>query len=167
MKSFEAELQTRFPQFVPFDSERNTRTWSWKASPDLVFFVTVQAFVRLDQFVVEVSWAETEEFPWGAIGHVNVDQPRGRERLGLFWKSGPDEPVWDVCPEKSARMSEYLEAVCEGNTASIPADPPMAQILPRVLPLVRDAMDKFEEYGMPLFHRVAEAHGIAIGSRTT
>jgi len=73
--------------------------------------------------------------------------------------------LWDVSPEKSARQSEYLDAVMQGNTASFPADPPMAQILPRVLPLVRDAMNKFEEYGMPLFHRVAEAHGIAMDDR--
>jgi hypothetical protein len=165
MKCFEQEMQARWPQFMLFDSERDIRTWSWKISPNLVFFVTLQAFEREDQFVVEVSWAETEDFPWRAIGKSRVDQPQGRERLGRLWERGPDEPVWDILPEKTARRSQDLEAVRQGKSASIPADPPLAQTLPRVLPLVRDAVDKFEKHGIPLFRQVAEARGIVIGDR--
>lgn len=165
MKCFDQEMQARFPQFALFDSDRDTRTWSWKISPNLVFFFTVQALERQDQFVIEVSWAETEEFPWSAMGKLKVDQHQGRERLGRLWESDSDEPVWDVSPEKTARISEELEALRQGKTASIPAYPPLAQTLPRVLPLVRDAVNKFEKYGMPLFQRVAEARGIIIGNR--
>jgi hypothetical protein len=160
MKGFERELQVRWPQFALFDSERDTRIWSWKISPNLVFFVTVQALEGRDQFVVEVAWNETEEFPWGAFGKLKVDQPQGRARLVRLWERDPHEPVWDAAPEKTAGMSQDLEALREGKAMSFPADPPLSQTLPRVLPLVCDAVDKFGEYGMRLFRDVAEAHGV-------
>ena len=121
MTSFERELHPRWPQFKPFDSERDRKTWAWKISPRLVFFVTVQAMERADQFVVEVSWNETENFPWGAMGKLAVDQPQGRERLNHLAGSGGDEPVWDVTPEKTAELSEGLEALRDGRKMSIPA----------------------------------------------
>lgn len=163
MKCFEHELLARWPHFTLFDSERDFRIWSWKIKTNLVLFVAIQAFEREDQFVVEVSWNETNDFPWGAMGKLNVDKSQGRERLGRLWKSGGDEPLWDVSPEKTAWMLERIDALSEGRTiSSIPEDPPLSQALPRVLSLVRDAIEKFDEYGMKLFRRVAEARGIAI-----
>jgi hypothetical protein len=160
MKGFERELQVRWPQFTLFDSERDTRVWSWKISPNLVVFVTVQALERRDQFVVEVAWNETEEFPWGAFGKLKVDQPQGRGRLVRLWEHDPHEPVWDAAPEKTAGMSQDLEALRDGKAMSFPADPPLAQTLPRVVPLVCDAVSKFGEHGMELFRHVAEARGV-------
>lgn len=158
MKCFDAELEARWPQFAVFDSEQDAKTWSWKASPNLMFFVTVQALEGKEQFVIEVSWNEIAEFPWGAMGKVKAESSQGRERLGRLWESGPSEPVWDVLPEKTARQVQDLDSIRQGK--GIPSDPPFAQIQPRVMPLVRDAIDKFEKYGVPLFRRVAEAHGI-------
>jgi hypothetical protein len=160
MKAFERELQGRWPQFALFSSERDTRIWSWKVSPNLVVFVTVQALERRDQFVVEVAWNETEEFPWGAFGKLTADQPEGRGRLVRLWERDPHEPVWDVAPGKTAAMSRDLDALREGNVMSFPADPPLDQTLPLVVPLARDAVDKFGEYGMRLFRLVAEARGV-------
>lgn len=160
MKCFERELQTRCPQFKFSDSDRDARIWSWSISPELVFFVMVQAFERDDQFVVEVAWSGNEEFPWGAFGQLEVEQPEGRGRLGRLWESGPDTPVWDAAPEKTAVDMQNLEALREGRKTIIPEDPPLAQTLPRIQPLVADAVGKLMQYGMPLFHRVAEAHGV-------
>lgn len=162
MKCFERELKRRWPQFTRFDSEAGTRQWSWTISPNLVAFVTVQAFPRYDQFVVEVAWNETDEFPYGVIGELEVDQPQGRGRLSRLWVSGPREFVWDAAPEETARTLQRLEAYGEGRDPGIVLDdiPPLAEALPRVLPLVRDALDKFGEYGMRLFRHVAEARGV-------
>lgn len=123
--------------------------------------VTVQALERKDQFVVEVAWNETEEFPWGAFGKLKVDQPRGRGRLVRLWESDPHEPVWDAAPEKSFVMSQDLEVLRGGKAMSFPDDRPLAQTLPRVLPLVCDAADKFGEHGMKLFHRVAKPRALS------
>lgn len=162
MKCFERELNVRWPQFTRFHSEADTRQWSWTISPNLVAFVTVQAFPRYDQFVVEVAWNETYEFPYGAFGELEVDQPQGRLRLVRLWESGPHESVWDAAPEETARTRQWLEAYDLGRVPEYVLDdiPPVAQTLPRVLPLVRDALDKFGGYGMSLFRRVAEAHGV-------
>jgi len=166
MGVFERELQAAWPQFELFDSERDSKTWSWKIAPRLQFFVTVQTLERTDQFVVEVSWSETGDFPWGAMGKVKVDQPQGREILGrLLEKSGRDEPVWDASPDKTAGIAEQLESLRAGERKSIPADEPLSQVLPRVLPLVRDAIGKLEEHGTELFRQVAEVRGITVGDR--
>ncbi len=56
------------------------------------------------------------------------------------------EPLWDISPEKTARWEEDSLAIRKGNAASIPPDPPLAQSLPRLLDLVRDAANKLEDF---------------------
>jgi hypothetical protein len=158
---FRRELQARFPQFNFVSQERGTSTWAWKIAPNLTFFIMSQPFERTDQFVMEVSWSENGEYPWGAMGKIKVDQPQGRQRLGRLWESGRDEPIWDLAPEKTAGMQEHKEALSRGQTLDYPADPPTEQILPLICPLVREAVNKFEQYGLPLFRQVAEIRGLS------
>jgi hypothetical protein len=135
--------------------------WSWKNSANLTFFVLLQAFEREDQFVVEIAWSEDGEYPWHVVGNLNVEQSHGRDRLGQLWRQGADEPVWDVTPEKTVAQQEALEALRLGESPKYPPDPPVDQILPRVCPLVRDAVTKLEEYGIPLFRQIAKSRGLA------
>lgn len=156
---FKREFQPRFPQFTL--AKGLTWTWTWKIAPHLILFVKLQAFEKKDQFIVEVAWSESGEFPWGGIGKgIDPNQSKGRARLGRLWEKGRDEPVWDVAPEKTAGMKEVLDALARGESPNFPPDPPLEEVLPRVCPLVRDAVSKFEQYGIPLFRRVAESRGI-------
>jgi hypothetical protein len=119
LKCFERE-QVRWPQLTLFDAEGDTRIWSREDIAESDGFVTVQALEREVQFVVEVAWNETEEFPWGAFGKSKVDQSQG----GRFGKVVPAAPVWNEAPEETVRMRQRLEALCEGKAASIAVDPP-------------------------------------------
>jgi hypothetical protein len=94
------------------------------------------------------------------LADAEGDQPEGRGRLGRLWESGPDIPVWDAAPEKTAVDIQNLEALREGSKTTIPEDPPLGQTLPGIQPLVADAVGKLVQYGMPLFQGVAEAHGV-------
>jgi hypothetical protein len=157
---FKREFQPRFHQFVTFQADGGFWWWTWKIAPNLSFFVALQAFGRKDQFVVEIAWSDDGKFPWHGSGQIDVDQPQGRDRLGRLWKSGPDEPVWDMAPEATAALEEDIKSLARGESPKRLPDPPIEQILPRIGPLVHDALDKLEQYGRPIFRRVAEAHGI-------
>ncbi|GAC1399533.1 MAG: hypothetical protein NVSMB68_14830 [Thermoanaerobaculia bacterium] len=160
MKCFDRERKARFPEFEPFDSDPTLKQWSWKVAPKLVFFVMVQAFSDCDKFAIEVAWSKNGEFPWGAFGRMEVDEKEGRGRVSRFWRSGPDEPVWDAAPEKTAAMEQRMIDLDEDRELTDPVDPPLAETVKCIAPLVADAADKFLQYGMPLFRRVADAQGV-------
>ena len=166
LAEFEQALQHRFPQFAAFDADRKLKIWSWKAAPGLRFFVLLQARDRLEQFMVEVAWAETDEFPWGAMGRTDPALAQGRERLGQLVVDSGDEFMWDVIPEKTARQDEDLTAIRKGHSDSIPKDPPLRELLPRLTALVNDALDKFQSHALPLFQRVAASHGVTVPDKT-
>lgn len=160
---FIREFEPRFPQFTVGYREGQFWTWVWKAAPDLYFFVVLQGFDRKDQFVLEIAWSREDEFPWGAFGDADAGKPELRERLGAIWNSARGERhehIWDLAPEKTAADVEHIEARARGAHLPYADDPPVELLLPRIGPLVHDAIEKLEQYGMPLFRRVAEAHGV-------
>jgi hypothetical protein len=154
---FEREFKPRFPQFAPALKDRRFCTWAWKIAPNLTFFIGLQAFQREDQFAIEVAWSENGEFPWHGIGQIEADKPLGRERVGVLFKTGPREVTWDLAPEATAGMQRNIEGRVRGELARFDYHPPIELVLPRVEPIVRDAIEKLEQYGVPLFRRVAEA----------
>ena len=154
---FRREFQPRFPQFAPALKDRNFWTWAYEIAPNLTFFIALQAFDRYDEFVIEVAWSEDGEYPWQHSGQIEVDRPMGRERVGVFFKTGPREVTWNLAPEATAAIREANEARVRGERVNYQFDPPIEVVLPRVEPMVRDAIEKLEQYGVPLFRRVAEA----------
>jgi len=158
MKCFERELTARWPLFALDHSERDWKSWSWRLAPNLVLFVALQTKERVDQFLVEVAWNEEGSFPWGAIGTVDVGGREGRERLSRLWDA--EEPVWDVDPEKTAHIAENFRARRDGKATTEPRDVPLGQAVPRVPALVADAVQKLDQYGMPLFRQVAKARQV-------
>lgn len=158
--NFQRELEKRFPQFVFDDTDGQFWIWRWQVAPNLHFFVALQGFDRRDQFVLEVAWNRSREFLW-SHGAEDVSQPEGRERLSALWTKEGLVPSWDLAPEKTAADEEHREARARGEHLPYADDPPVELILPRIAPLVHDAIEKLEQYGIPLFRRVAAAHGIA------
>jgi hypothetical protein len=73
---------------------------------------------------------------------------------------GADEP-WDLSPETTAALQEDIDALSRGKHLPFPAELPVEQLLPRVRPLVYQAIDKFQEHGIPLFRRVTAARELA------
>jgi hypothetical protein len=157
---FEHALRERFPQFTFFEKDRETRTWRWTVAPGLTFFVFLQAFQGNDQFTVEVAWSEDGQFPWEVVAKTKIDQPQGRDRLAWLWDKGPETPVWDLDPEHSARVAEHLKSLSSEHALEYPPDSPTEKLLPRLGPLVKDAINKFEQFGMPLFRQVTEVRGL-------
>jgi hypothetical protein len=157
--SFKREFESRFSHFSIGDTQPLWWRWDWKIAPMLTFFMILQAFERKDQFVLEVAWSENGEFPWRSVGRLDIEQPEGRDRLGRLWTRG-EEPVWDLAPEATEAIKEDIEALARGESAKYIPDPPIKQLLPRIDPLVQDAINKFEQYGMPFFQKVAQKRDI-------
>ena len=156
--NFQHELEQRFPQFVFDDKDGQYWIWRWKIAFNLHFFVALQGFDRRDQFTLEVAWAEGNEMPY--LGPAQPHQSEGCVRLGRLFATGPEAPLWDLAPEKTAADEAHRESLLGDEIVPYPEDPPVELLLPRIGPLVHDAIEKLEQYGMPLFRRVAEAHGV-------
>lgn len=157
---FKQEFEPRFPQFKRSESATQSLIWEWKYGPNLTFFILLQPFSRYDQFTVEVAWSEDSEFPWPSLGKAKIEGAQGRVRLSRLWSAAVEAPIWDVAPEEIAAVQADLERLGRGEPQLYPPDPPVELILPRVRPLVRDAVEKLIQYGVPLFRRVAEHRGL-------
>jgi hypothetical protein len=156
---FEKELSARLPQFELVSKDRPWR-WVWKFESSLTFFVLMNSVDMWDKFFVEIAWSENGEFPWKSMGKTKIDRESGRDRLGRLWKKLGEEPLWDLAPEKTDGMNEHIDALVHGKVLDYPSDLPLEGILPRVCPLVHDALDKLEQYGVPLLRQVAEVRGL-------
>jgi len=165
-KLFAAELARRQPSFARVERPKPgiDPKWVYAVAPDLSFFIELHMLPRSDEFVVEVGWTDGGEIglrdnyqsrvdtrakKWGARLSTLVDETDGYKRH------------WDVTPQLSSEDEmERVEAISRGEKIPLtPPDPPVEEVLPRVAPLVRDAIDKLEKYALPLFRRVTEERG--------
>jgi hypothetical protein len=107
----------------------------------------LQPFPNDDQFVVEIGWSETGEFPWRTLpSHPpRVEALRFRERLARLWATGKFADTWTVVPDTVA-----------GGV------PPASEedLFAQVGRSVADATEKLIAFGMPVFRQVTEHRGI-------
>jgi hypothetical protein len=152
------EFPLRFPLFTPGFKEPGFWTWAYKAAPNLVFFIALQVVDNYDKFAVEIAWSEDGQYPWHGTGQIEAERPQGRARIEHLVLGGGD--LCDLAPEATAAIRAASEARLRGDRVNYGFDPPIEVVLPRVEPMVRDAIQKLEEYGVPLFRRVAEARSL-------
>lgn len=158
------ELETRLCRFKPIDGDRGPWRWRWQVTDNLTFFGLLQPINHLDQFTLAIGWSESGDFPWGGIGKRKVERAKGRLRLPDLWTEGPVEFLWDVDPTKTAATKLYLASLRTKKALAAPKDSPDEEVLPRVRALAHEAVDKLEQYGLPLFLQVAEVRGLKIES---
>ena len=158
------EIEARLGQFRPIEGDSGPWRWQWRVTDNLTFFVLLQPIDYLDQFTLEIAWSESGDFPWGAMGKKKVERAKGRLRLPDLWTQGPVEFLWDVDPAKTAATKLYLESLRTEKALAAPKDSPDEEVLPRVRALAHEAVDKLEQYGLPLFLQVAEVRGLKIES---
>jgi hypothetical protein len=161
-ESFQREFESRYPQFsVAKKSPRPAvKIWEWKAGPDLVFFAALTAISKEDSFAIDIAWNDDRELPWGEFKVEPTDAPRGRTRLGSLWKPQGSDPLWDAAPEVRAATWARLEARSRGETVTYEDLPSLEIVLPRIAPLVDDAIAKLKQYANPVFAEVARHHGV-------
>jgi hypothetical protein len=158
LSKFHASIQARYPTFDHITKE--ARRWNWQASitPHLFFFFEVITHIICNNTSSSLPGARTTNFPLKGTRptQLKMAAPNGRIRLRMFWSPGGLEPNWDLCPERTKFFSEHIST-----GKFVPAPEVAIDQLPIRLPtLIEDAMAKFEQYGVPMFRQVAEAHGV-------
>jgi len=155
--TFQRAIEAQQPQFAPSKhSDGSFKIWEWCIAPNLHFFVALQPFEKDDIFVLEIAWSEDDVFPWAYLGgEFRVDKPHWRERLGRLWRPHGKSPVWDLAPELTEARQARLDALRKGEDTDYASPPEVEIVLPRVAPLVDDSLQKFREYGLPVFEQVA------------
>ncbi len=163
IKTFQREFESQYPQFamLKLPGDTSVKVWEWRVAPSLHYFVLLQPFEQEDKFVLEIAWSEDGEFPWGTMDDVLApDKPRWRRRLGRSWQPLGRGPVWDAAPEVGEARQARFDAMARGEEWSYPPDPAIDVVIPRIAPLVRDCLQKFQEYGLPIFKQVAQHRGL-------
>lgn len=164
LRRFVQEFEAKFPQFKRSKEQFDDPLWRWRLGPDLTFFVSLRPFDDHDEFAVDVAWSDNGRFPWDHLGELSdTEQPKCRGPLSRLWARTGLEAVWDIEPQQSdEEFWARIDASERGeDVPPWPPRSPVEEILPRVSPLVEDAMEKLSRYGMPLFRRVARKRGIA------
>ena len=164
VKTFQREFERQYPQFSLLKLPSGTpKVWEWRVAPNLHYFVLLQPFRQEDIFVLEIAWSEDGAFPWANMGGVFApDKPHWRRRLGWLWQPHGEEPVWDAAPEVGEARQARFDAMLRHEEVSYPAPPAVDVVIPRIAPLVHDCLEKFREYGLPIFNEVAQHRGLGV-----
>jgi hypothetical protein len=167
-KQFASELAQRLPEFRKGRKELSCQRpiWTVELAPDLTVFIELVPLRRSDEFVVEVGWTDNDNVLVNySQGPIDTRAHKWGTRLSDLF--APNyigyEPTWSVAPPLSEEEEEKWHAARRrGEVISfLPPPPPVEEILHRVGPLVKDAVDKIVIYAMPIFRRVAEERGLS------
>ena len=158
--TFNERLIVRLLNFALRKKDGSMWIWTRLLATNLTFFVALQVKKDWDKFVVEIAWSDDGEFPFDIMGKDDPALNRGRTRLGKLWKPLGVEPDWDLDSEHTQAMDAMLHGLAKGMPLKFPLNGDTDVLILRVPVLVDDALNKLQEYGVPLFQRVAETHGV-------
>lgn len=161
----------RLPRFVPLaDPVAGPAELMWSATlrPKLTFFLYLTALENQDVFTVELGWSDDGTFPWqnDSFKFENVEVPKGRARLSCLWTVDGRDRGWAVVPvQTSEQLRAKLDAMSRGDWETVQQIRKSLEVSPeeaarRVPPLANDGFERIVHYGLPLFRRIARAHGI-------
>lgn len=159
---FQRELESRYPSFGLIEPPtRNHAVWSMPIGSELSAFVALIFFPNKDTFVVELAWSPSNSFPWESmLNSLDVWQSLCRNRMGFLWKKTGMEPVWELAPEDTFRIEAYCRPQTDDVRVEFAALPSVETVLPRVEPAVKEFLEKFQQYAVPLFNKLATYHGL-------
>lgn len=162
--TFRHGFEKAYPPFSPIKLKRGSPSvWAWEITPALTFFVSVDPFDGEDRFVIEVAWSDDGAFPWSSIAEpLDFAAPQWRDRLSMLWIHQGKEHVWDLAPEEGIAREARWEARRDGGRVEFPDPPAVDVVVSRIDAAVADCLQKFQEYGVPLFEKVAENRGLKL-----
>jgi hypothetical protein len=143
------------------------RLYGYKAYGDTWFMIMHQVSHNDEHFTIELMTNTAAELPLsGASRNPKVDPYRVpiRFRAARLWSSSAKDPWWEV--EPAMTRQEIERRLRDHDYCSTPVD----EFLPRLEPLVDDAVDKLIESAVPYFQKVMEANSPfpdSVGPATT
>lgn len=143
-RAFGARLSAVAPQFEEMKGENvgpGSVLYAWQQRPGPVFYILLQFHRFEDWFTLELASSRQAKWPAYALPRDPWDEsPDGevRFRLGRLWE--PRKGVWwEFCPRVpyDAPLQDHLKRL------------PVEELLPKVGPLVDDAIEHVVKYALP------------------
>ena len=150
--SWKEAMKAEFPDFAPYKAETMPETFScWRGKIGvLTCFVTLHPHTKDDVFAIDLAWSVH-----GFLSPDDTLQPEGAEeiRLARLWTTSTFDPWWEIVPRES--WEEMNKRIDEGRFFR--EEVPIEECLVKVPILVRDAIEKLKQYGIPFFMAKAQA----------
>jgi len=154
-KQFALRLRATIPDFREIDCgplSSHFSLYEWKAGEALTFFVALQHHRNEDSFTIEIGWSRNGRWPTNSLpASAPDDYSEDGEmhfRLGKLW-AGNKDVWWEFTARVSALQATFDDFMKEPE--------PIGSLLPKVEPLVEDAIQHLVSDGLKYFGRVASA----------
>lgn len=159
-KRFSLRLRAELPGFVEAkgnDLPAECRLYEWRISGQLRFYLVLQHHRNRDWFTLEIAWTRNGRWPaHSAVPASPYEDPQSGDlcfRLGRLWARDQKDIWWEFSPRLSPLDAAFDDVVKEL---------PLEELIPKVEPLVEDAIRHLIEDAMPYFRKVASAHGYSL-----
>ena len=155
---FAARLRGVLPQFREIKTAEippGSRLYCWERAPDLSFYLLLLVFPQWDEFTIEVAWSRKGQFPDRTMFCDPDEEPQDGTlgfRLGRLWEV--NKGVWWQLTEYPS-PAQLERSLLTGQDVM----PPVEEIMPNVIPMVDDAINRIVEYAVPYFTKVAKKYG--------
>lgn len=161
-KTFQREIERQYPSFSLTEVDVEiVGVWSRCLTPQLYIFLKVMELDGRDSFVVELGWSDKSLYPWAIRNHeLKFDSAVWWDRLSRLWYKGKGEQVWELAPEDRIAMEARDKARMKNKPVLYPPPPPVLTVLHRVEPAVINALEKFQEFGVPIFNTLGNHRGL-------
>lgn len=169
-KCFERCLKSDLPGFERVDQVAlpdECELYERRVTSKFLLYVMLQYHDNEDSFTIEIGWTLNGFFP----EHLPMPRPPFEDaptgdmlfRLGRLWEPTRDH-WWHLAPVAyEVPLEEALKDYDRFLHDSFLNRPSVKELLPRVKPLVRDAVSKLLEYGMPYFQKIADKNAVPLG----
>jgi hypothetical protein len=157
-RQFALRLRAEIPQFEEARARglpSECRLYELKVGATLAFYLVLQHHRSWESFTVEVAWSQEGEYPASALPAESPDDLLENAemsfRLGRLW-AGKKDVWWELVPRLSVLQGATFDDFMK--------DPePIENLLPKVKPVVEDAIQHVLSDGLPYFRKVAVAKG--------
>lgn len=131
------------------------RVYAWQLVPDLAFYLALIIDHRWDAFTIEVAWSRDAKWPAYALLGMPTDHAdmMARLRIASLWGSKRDF-WWHLSREFS------LDEIEEATRTLSDLNEPLELVLPRVEPMVDDAVSRIIDFALPYFEQTACRFGL-------
>jgi hypothetical protein len=168
-KQVESGVSKRLPKFELFVINPKELRWKLVASSNLFFFVSVWSSGKGDAFVIELKWNILDEYTLRLDGRPvsgPLERKEGGYRLQDLWNCKNGEDVIDLDLEYSRQLRDFdyekaNQTLKETGVYPSAMKTDVDTLIERAPAVIEDALDKLVEHGLPFFHQVAKAHGVA------
>jgi hypothetical protein len=158
-KYFAEQLKQEWPNFIEVKESNlpsGCRLYEWKLGTNFKFYLLLQISEKAEEFTLELAWTELDGYPYDSHTISPWSEPINgslRFRIGKLWADRKTDFWWYVVqpltPEESLRKMKARDF----------SEPSIEELLPKVNPLVDDAIFHIQKYVIPYMQEISKKYG--------